>query len=163
MHHNLSFQPAISSATMYKHSHTHNFADGRMHATRFDKPRSIAQKPRAERALCEHYSPRLTHRPKPCTWTPRVCKAMAFRAILKGFGPLLYILSGSKYCFRTAPSPARCKADNTISLPEATRTRLQKARFGRPGLLERKRKRPRLRFGVTCNRSAYAGPRLPFG
>ena len=29
-----------------------------------------------------------------CTWTPKLCKIMAFMAVLMGLGPLFYILFG---------------------------------------------------------------------
>ena len=31
------------------------------------------------------------------TWTPKVCKIMAFMAIIMGLGPLFYILLGFRY------------------------------------------------------------------
>ena len=31
------------------------------------------------------------------TWTPKVCKIMALRAIFRGLGPLFYILWGFRY------------------------------------------------------------------
>ena len=31
------------------------------------------------------------------TWTPKVCKIMAFMAVISGLGPLFYILLGSRY------------------------------------------------------------------
>ena len=31
------------------------------------------------------------------TWTPKVCKIMAFMAIIMGLGLLFYILLGSRY------------------------------------------------------------------
>ena len=31
---------------------------------------------------------------KGCTWTPKVCKIMAFRAVIMGLGLLFYILWG---------------------------------------------------------------------
>ena len=42
------------------------------------------------------------HRPLhlPClypTWTPKVCRIMAFMAVLTGLGPLFYILLGFRY------------------------------------------------------------------
>ena len=32
------------------------------------------------------------------TWTPKVCKIMAFMAVIGGLGPLFYILLGFRYC-----------------------------------------------------------------
>ena len=40
------------------------------------------------------------------TWTPKVCKIMAFWAIFNGFGPLFYILWGSRYLL----APRRSKS-----------------------------------------------------
>ena len=34
------------------------------------------------------------------TWTPRVCKIIAFWAPCIGFGPSFYILLGSMYCMQ---------------------------------------------------------------
>ena len=33
------------------------------------------------------------------TYTPKVCRIMAFWAIFRGFGPLFYLLLGSRYRF----------------------------------------------------------------
>ena len=41
---------------------------------------------------------------KPTTWAPKVCKIMAFMAIIMGLGLLFYILLGFRYC---CSSPAR--------------------------------------------------------
>ena len=39
-------------------------------------------------------SPKYTLKP---TWTPRVCKIVAFMAVITGLGPLFYILLGFRY------------------------------------------------------------------
>ena len=38
------------------------------------------------------------------TWNPRVCRTMVFLAIYSGFGPLFYILWGSRYSQRRQPT-----------------------------------------------------------
>ena len=38
---------------------------------------------------------------KTCTWTPKVCKIMAFMAIFLGLGLLFYILWGFRWRFPT--------------------------------------------------------------
>ena len=39
-----------------------------------------------------------SHVPNIITWTPKVCKIMAFMAIIMGLGLLFYILLGFRYC-----------------------------------------------------------------
>ena len=42
-----------------------------------------------------------------CTWTPKVCEIMAFKALIRGLGLLFYILLGFRYDLIALP-PGNC-------------------------------------------------------
>ena len=46
------------------------------------------------------------------TWTPKVCKIMAFMIVIMGLGLLFYILLGFRYCFFRVYSSANSKVPN---------------------------------------------------
>ena len=52
------------------------------------------------------------------SWTPKVCKIIAFWAILSGFGPLLYILWGSRVAL------TKSTHHPSLRLPSRNRNRL---------------------------------------
>ena len=57
----------------------------------------------------------------PSTWTPQVCKIMAFWGVFSGFGVLFYILRGSRYSIHTISGTS--KALTTWDLEREQRAR----------------------------------------
>ena len=58
--------------------------------------RLLSQQKHFHRTTLEHILPRLLEK-RGSTWPPKVCKIMAFMAVIMGLGPLFYILLGFRH------------------------------------------------------------------